>query len=120
MSRVTDYIKNNIVATELRNSISNSLAIITSYDKTSNTASIKYYSPSTSGAYITKSNVKISTETEGIVSSSLKEGDMVLINFISDATPVVIRKVEEFQEGITLRSKHKRKGGCIPYSMGGV
>ena len=121
MGKISDYIKNNIVAPEVRSGNNCVIASVLSYDKSTNKAEVKYSNDNMSDNYIIIKNVNVALEGEGIVSSPIQVGDLVLINLISKDVPIIVSKIDEDIVNRRAASQHSRKGSSIPYySMGGI
>lgn len=89
---------------------------ILEYHKETNTAKIGYTSPKT-GDNIETEGVYVATESQGVIGTSLKEGDEVLIAFLDGANnlPIIIKFLDRYYANNTKnKSKHDRKGAFLP------
>lgn len=117
MSRLEDYIKNNIVAPTLNNKISRVMGTIIEYSEINNTAKVGY-THQNSGGMIEVDNVMVSIESPGIKGKVLSPGDEVMIEFINNIVPVVMKVIDKnYKNNTRHKSKHTRKGSYLPDSF---
>lgn len=117
MSRISDYIRDNIVNKELDSRPSKTIGKVYLYNEKTHRANVGYTHP-TSGAMIMVDDVTVTMESPGVKSRSLKAGDTVLLEFTTQVVPVIIKVIDyDYEKATRYQSRHQRKGAYIPDSI---